>query len=480
MGDFDLYAVNWQDGMLISREHLKDQERYFENLVRWYAGGTDDRYGLVRKPFSGNEALRLSHTVSGNSIRVEISECHALMPDGGIVAIDGASRNAVSGETIIGESAIPVYLGVSRTARKQVGEPDPQEDVPRVPYLVNEYSLHLGEQPDLPETGFLQLANLQVIGDDVQPDEGYYPPCLSLHALDRLADKNRDYRNRLENLLSLTSRAYAAVSTGGSLSEVKSDLQVAFKDTIYLFGYHLSAALDDFVVGRNAKHPLELVVFFKKLFRVMTTLLNYQPGMKDYLNERFFTKEANTDVGQFLSSVDGFLFSEYNHRDLGGHIRSIDEISAVVHGLFSYLAQIGPITPDVAATETITYQGKTYNMVPYSDYRCEEAGGLVYLLLNIPAPQAINDLVVLLNKALFGMSEWNSMQVRLGLNQARSLGETDPVNVDTVTLGNKVAFRAQDMVRTPSVNQVNLIFRGAPDINKFEGLGKTDLAVYAV
>ena len=72
------------------------------------------------------------------------------------------------------------------------------------------------------------------------------------------------------------------------------------------------------------------------------------------------------------------------------------------------------------------------------------------------------------------------MQVRLGLNAARGVGETDPVEVDVVTFGDKVALRAQDMLRSPSVRQVTLVFRGAGEADKFANLGKMDLVIYAL
>jgi len=73
-----------------------------------------------------------------------------------------------------------------------------------------------------------------------------------------------------------------------------------------------------------------------------------------------------------------------------------------------------------------------------------------------------------------------SMQVRLGINAARGLGETDPIDVDTVAFGNKVALHPRDMLESSSVRQVTLIFRGAPDPNKFAGLGSMDLILYSL
>ena len=72
------------------------------------------------------------------------------------------------------------------------------------------------------------------------------------------------------------------------------------------------------------------------------------------------------------------------------------------------------------------------------------------------------------------------MQVRLGLNEARGLGETDPVDIDGTTFGNKVALHPQDMLQSQAVNQITLIFRGAGDSDKFSGLGKSDLIIYTL
>ena len=70
------------------------------------------------------------------------------------------------------------------------------------------------------------------------------------------------------------------------------------------------------------------------------------------------------------------------------------------------------------------------------------------------------------------------MQVRLGLNEARGLGETDPVDVDATTYGDKVALHPEDMLKSPAVKQVTLTFRGARDTSKLRAMSKTDLSLY--
>jgi len=482
MSDLHLYSVNWQDGMLVTQQHLKDQEKYFEELARWYALSTGDQYGLVRKSHSGKPALSLNLSVSANRLSVEVVRCQAVTPDSSIIEINESNPGAVRAEKEVDTSTVPVYVGIDTTAKKQLGEPDPQEDLPRIPYQVGNYCLTLGQPPNLPQGQYLQIAELNINGNEVAYSDGYYPPCLSLNADERLMQRAADHRNRLENLLSLSSRAYAAIVAGGALAGEQTGLQTAFRETIYQFAYHLSLTLDDFVIGKNAFHPLHLVIFFKKLFRVFSTLLNLKPGLKDFLNERFFVKQMGSEVGRFMSSVDGFLLSEYNHTDLSEHLRAIDEIMGSLRGILGFLAQVKKeqLGPQAVATDTLTYHGRTYRMVEYGGSRLEQVGELSYLLIDIPEPRAISDTIILITKDLFSTAQWSSMQVRLGLNEARGLGETDPVEVDTVTFGNKVALRPEDMLKSPSVRQVTLIFRGAGEAEMFANLGKMDLIVYAV
>jgi hypothetical protein len=482
MSDLNLYSVNWQDGMLITRQHLKDQEKYFEDLIRWHNLDIGDRYGLVKKSFDGKAALALNCLVSGNRLRVEVTHCQAISPDGTYINIEDAGRNPIRAEGAIGEATVPVFVSVDAAAKQTVGEPDPGEDLPRVPYMVNNYAVHLGAAPNLPEGTFLQVAELVINGSEVRYSPNYFPPCVNIAADEQLAVKVSDFRNRLENLLSLSSRAHMAVSTSGALAGESTHLQVAFKETTYLLVYHLAATLDDFVVGRNALHPMHMVIQFKRLFRVFSTLMNLQPGLKDYLNEKFFSKELNSEVGRFMAAVDNFILADYNHRQLGGHIQAIDDLLNTLRGAIGFLAQTKreQLGEQAVATDSLTYQGRTYRVAGFSSTRLEQIGELSYLMVDIAAPRAVADSVVLMSKDLFSVAEWNNMQVRLGLNDARGLGETDPIDVDVTTFGNKVALHPRDMMRSSGVRQITLIFRGARDNTKFKNLGKMDLIIYTM
>ena len=480
MSDMRLHSVNWQDGMLISQQHLKDQENYFENLMRWYAQSPSDSFGLAQMPGEAENVLSLDISVAGGRLWVELIRCRALTPGGHFVDVNKASQNTVRAETDAAEGELAVFLTVNTENKREVGEPDPKEAVPRLPFLAGNYSLHFGRPPSAPASTYLQIAKLTVADNVVTHSDGYYPPCLTLSADTRLHQKANDLRNRLENLLSLSSRAYHAITTAGALSNESSSVQIAFKEMMYQMALVISSLLDDFVVGRNSRHPQHAVILFKRLFRVFTTTLNLHPGMKDYLNARFFTKQTDGEIGGFLSSVDAFLLADYNHNDLGGQFKTIEDTMTTLRAIFGFLAQLKKeqLGPQAIATESLTYRGKTYQAAEFSSYRVEQVGELSYLVMDFAAPVAVADAVALIAKDMFTIPEWNNMQVRLGLNEARGLGETDPVDVDATTYGDKVALHPEDVLKSSAVTQITLIFRGARDASKLQAMKRTDLLVY--
>ncbi|HHI02069.1 MAG TPA: hypothetical protein ENL22_00940 [candidate division Zixibacteria bacterium] len=396
--------------------------------------------------------------------------------------MNDALNNPPHAEGQVGDSSIIVYVGIDPKNKDAVGDADPDEELPRLPYRVNRYLLFLGEPPNLPEENYIPVAELNVSGGEVSISNDYYPPCVTISASEHLMQKAGDFRNRLENLLSLASRAFMAMASDTSLSGEKTNLQTAYREMMSLFVYNLASMLDDFAAGRRTMHPLKLIINIKKLFRVLSSLLNMQPGLKDYLNERYFSKERKSEIGRFLALMDGFLLSEYNHLDIRSQIKVIDEIFEELRGLMGFLAQTkrDQLGDQAVATDTLTYRSRTYRLAEYGSYKVENIGGLNYVMIEISKALPISDTVILMSKDLFGDAGWASMQVRLGLNDARGLGETDPVDIDTTSYANKVALHPQDMLQSQSVRRVTLIFRGAGETDKFSSLGKTDLIIYTL
>ncbi len=479
MSDFKLNSVNWQDGMLLSMSHLRDQDSYFEELSRWYAAAVNDNYGLVKKS-PESPSLKMNSTLSGNRLKVEIGSCSAILPGGALIEFNERSGGGtvLKAEADINETQIPVFLGAVPGEKGPVGDPDPSEEVPRVPYLAQSYLLTLGNPPNLPESSYLQVASLTVSGSEVAPSRGYIPPCVHIGAHDHLAALAVDYRNRIDNLLQLATRAYTAVLAG--IEGTSTKRQSAVIEMMSYLVYHVASHLDDFSTGRNAPHPRHMIIQFKKLFRVVSSLLNLHPGIKDYINEKFFKAQKKTDIRTFLSSLDAFLLAEYDHRDIAGQMEMIEKIFGPWRELMAFLAQFKDGGGIEEPTESLTYHGETYQNAALRGHQLEQVGEMSYLVMDPEEVGPLADTVILINKDLFSDAEWLNMQIRLGLNEARGLGETDPVDIDIKTFRSKVALHPLEMLPSRSGEQVTLIFRGMPDTQRMQNLTKSDLNLYVL
>ena len=210
--------------------------------------------------------------------------------------------------------------------------------------------------------------------------------------------------------------------------------------------------------------------------------MNLHPGLRDYINEKYFMVETKSNISHYMSAIDNFLLSEYDHNNIGLHITEIDNLFNTLRNIIGFFAQVEKeeLGYQAMATQTLTYLGKTYNLADYGSCRLETVSELNYLLAELTEPKAISDITILMEKNLFDAAIWSNIQVRLGLNEARGLGETDPINIDATTFGNKVALRPQDLMQTSQVNQITLIFRGVTQADKLSQLGKTDFIIYTM
>jgi len=481
MDGFKLQSMNWRDGMLLTMGHLRAQESYFEELVRWHAFNAGDQYGLAKKdPLQ--PPLRLHATMSGSRLRVEVSRCQALLPSGMAVEFTEATSGGgvLKVEADVNKTRVPVFLGVNPGEKQQVGDPDPSEEVPRVPYEIPAYRLTLGEPPNLPETMYIQIAMLAVSGSEVSPASDYFPPCVSINADERLSAVAVEWRSRLASLLKLATRAYEAAWSDEAPGDTSKRSQDAIRGTLYFLVYDLASTLDDLAVNQKSIHPGVFIMRYKKLLRVVSTLLNLHPGFRDSLNEDFFTREMHTDIMTWSSAIDSLLLSSYDHRDIARQVGSIHGFLGNLAALMAYLSQTTPSPPDELVPPTFTYRGKTFSRCDVSGWHLEERGEANFLVIDLAAARPMKDVISLIKKTAFADDQWQSMQIRVGINDARGLGVTDPVDADLGARGSTIVLHSSDINPNASVRQVTFIFRGMHDPKRLADLGRSDVGLYFV
>lgn len=470
MDDFKLQSINWRDGMLLTMEHFRKQQQYFEELLRWHAVGTGDNYGLVRK-HKDRAPLQLDSKISGGRLKVEVWGCQAVLPGGAFVEFNGSMSGGevLKSEIEFDEDPVPVYICLVQDRKKQVGDPDPREEIPRIPYEIPEYSIVLGEAPNLPASMYVQAALLKVDGSGVSMADGYFPPCISVDADERLHGKIKEYRKQLEGLL--RSSIEAALTNSGP-----DRLQRAYREMSGFLVHQLSSGLDDFAVGAHTHHPRRYVVMIKGLLRTVSSMLKAQNELKDSINDEFFAKKGGTNLDIFLSTIDKYLDSSYDHEDIAGQTRVIDEI----------LRTLGEMIESIAGSEAreeipniLSYQGKTYTKQVFSGITVDEVGEWTNVVIDMEEPFDMKGVVVLIKRALFTDNQWLHMESYMGMNEVRDPGNSYTTKRDLNTRAKEIVLWSEDQFFQETVNRITLILRGISDTRQLEDLGSRDVIIYA-
>lgn len=174
-------AVNWQDGMKISREHLIQQESYFVESIRDASSSQINslNYGLLSMGNSSGKSLNVKITVDpAKIIRVHLLECHAINTNGERIEITDGKLTADLDFGDSKEKTFYVTISVNLFARIASGTPSPSEEPARLPYCEPSYRLEI-----LPESQLSQRENALLIIGKLNTSDGrlrvvdeYIPP----------------------------------------------------------------------------------------------------------------------------------------------------------------------------------------------------------------------------------------------------------------------------------------------------------------
>lgn len=161
---FQHFPINWVDGMKINKNHFLSTQDYSYEMVRDAIGISTSplSYGLLPSN-SIEESVKMSLVIDNHKLlRVKLEECHAITPNGSRIEISSKNSQTLSLEEAYPEVAYQIkeshqgelvlLANVTVNSEKiPFGEPDPEENPPRYPYLLPTYKLNL-----IPEGKFLE------------------------------------------------------------------------------------------------------------------------------------------------------------------------------------------------------------------------------------------------------------------------------------------------------------------------------------
>lgn len=345
--------VNWMDGMKINKSHFIASQNYATHLVNSASqiGLTSNNFGLISNAQNGNP-LKFNFYIDNHKvIKVRLEECKAVTYGGDRILISPLIAHTLNLEAEYNlqadedelksgqEKILLINLTVNPYNQIPFGEPDPDENPPRFPYLVSEYILSI-----VPETrnrsGFnkQQLIIGKIVANSVETyiDETYIPACTTVESHPKLLEVynliNRFYGNLEMHVIQILQKIHTK-SQGNPLSLMILDLS----DKISM---HLAHTIYSSKEISPFEPPVYMFDKVASLGRVMKNYIDSRSGSgkEELLN--YFAEWCSIQQGDFETLFSDVLNTHYDHIDMYVLIEKIIFFVRTIDELFASLSRL--------------------------------------------------------------------------------------------------------------------------------------------
>lgn len=296
--DINSFPTNWTNGMKLSSEHFQHLENSIEDAVtdaRASAVLSNMGYGLLPE---SKFTIRNAEGQSGQTVRVILEECQAILPGGVRVEILQSNIKSVQIPTqapfveFMPNPGVRYHLFLTVDEKNRIGAGIPETRPIREPYLAHDFQIECITNDKVASVKNL-APNRMKIGEwkDGKVLEGYIPPALNLHGYPLLEKWHQFFRNQLENAVKIGAHVIAE-------NRRKDPARSAFCETLVThirstYGYYNWMLLD--------KSPVHFAVYFGDLAGLVKGMIE--------TNDRDFVRNIlkNGDINNLNQSIEFFL-----------------------------------------------------------------------------------------------------------------------------------------------------------------------------
>ena len=232
--------VNWQDGMKVNKDHFMGMEYSLRNEMRSHVSPllSENCYGLLPEKIGKTSLDIFVKLDQSTELVVSLVHCQALTPSGARIDI---SHEMQQQEAVrISESTLrqmldqsdKVYIKIELKPfeRLPFGDPDPEENPPRLPFTQAKYQLHPTHDPAGYEFS-IPIGCIRYQNGNLELDKTYIPPSLSMVSCIQLKNYFLSWSQLLSELYNNGLRTLAQIKENRGkqgISPPKEDLGIVF------------------------------------------------------------------------------------------------------------------------------------------------------------------------------------------------------------------------------------------------------------
>ncbi len=347
--------VNWIDGMKINKQHFITERNAMLQQLAYSAAShiTAVNYGLLPPVAAEHKPLKLFVSLDNQQyVQIRLVNCRAITPGGVYINIEESSfeENQASAQlpslgvplaALKGKSQVYyVVLTVNVYDRVGIGNADPEEIPPRLPFSAPQYHLSLlpEEELDGKKPGLYQLTISRIIIAEgrVEPDENYIPPCTATASHPDLTD----IYYGLEEFMSTMERCCIQINQKIQQKKQSNDMALIVQKLCDQVLQYQQVYFTQFKWMSMHEPPCMMLAQVSSMARLIKNCLDtyVNTGKEELMN--YFAEWC--DVNQVtLETVTTALGNHsYKHEDINAAVTKVSDFTRTVSLLFSKLSKL--------------------------------------------------------------------------------------------------------------------------------------------
>lgn len=345
--------VNWVDGMKINKSHFIAIQNYVNQIANGLGQVhlTDINFGLISNAQQGN-SLKFNFFIDNHKmIKVKLEECRAITFGGERIFISPIIAHFLNVEAEynlnadeeelrnVQEKILLVNVTINPYSFVPFGEPDPEENPPRYPFLVPEYSLSIvPESKNKSGHSKNQLTIGKIIVNSVEAyiDETYIPACTTVESHPKLLELH-GFLNRFYGQLEIYAVQIIQKIHTKNQNNHLSMMILDLSDKISMF---LGGTINSSKQSSIYEPPVYMLDKVVSLGRVMKNYVDSKSGSgkEELLN--YFSEWCSLQQGDFEILFSKLVNTDYAHADMYVLIDKIITFVRTIDELFASLSRL--------------------------------------------------------------------------------------------------------------------------------------------
>lgn len=335
-------AVNWIDGMKINKDHFiatdLNLSRHLLNVYQTIVNPYN--YGLLLQNRYKKQALNVVIDIDSQAyVHAKVFTCSAITKGGVRIEIDEAHfadselaaelPSASISKDELNNNEYYLALTIDTSKRVPFGIADPEEQPPRLPYVIPGINLSIhksNELESIKSANSLLIGRLIYVDEKPQLDEDYIPPCQTIFSHPKLAE----YHAQLVKILGQIEIDLINILKRIKEKKQSTSIAITVADVIDSLLLYMSVHLVEFRRMARYYPPVYIFEHMSAIARNVSNAINKQAtaDREELLN--YIQDWSNLKQGEFEELIAKAIEYYYDHDDIN---KSINHLAPFVNAI---------------------------------------------------------------------------------------------------------------------------------------------------